>query len=286
MSITEPILESGIARTITAFSEPLAEHLLVRFIQDEIYKVGMKRAVLGLSGGIDSALVAFLAAKALGPENVFCVLMPYKTSSRDSITDAKLVVDQLKTGSTTVDISSMVDAYLEKFPEASPLRRGNVMARCRMITLYDLSMAHGALVLGTSNKTELLLGYGTIFGDLASAINPIGDLYKTEVRALSRHMGVPDSIIKKLPSADLWEGQSDEDDLGFTYEEVDKMLIDLVDRRIPPSILIERGVDEAFVRGVQEKIRRSQFKRRPPIVAKVSSRSMIHDFMYLRDWGY
>jgi NAD+ synthase len=286
MSINEPIAEAEIAHVITNFSEPLTEHLLVRFIQDEITKVGMKRAVLGLSGGIDSALVAYLAAKALGSENVLCVLMPYKTSSRDSITDAKLVIDQLKTDSMTVDISSMVDAYLEKFPEATPLRRGNVMARCRMIALYDLSMAHGALVLGTSNKTELLLGYGTIFGDLASAINPIGDLYKTEVRALSRHMGVPDPIIKKLPSADLWVGQSDETDLGFTYEEVDKLLIDLVDRRIPSEILIERGADEAFVRGVQEKIRRSQFKRRPPIVAKVSSRSTIHDFMYLRDWGY
>jgi NAD+ synthase len=155
-----------------------------------------------------------------------------------------------------------------------------------MITLYDMSMAHNGLVLGTSNKTELLLGYGTIFGDLSSAINPIGDLYKTEVRALSRHMGVPESIIKKLPSADLWVGQSDETDLGFTYEEVDKLLIDLVDRRIHPDTLIERGVDESFIRGVQEKIRRSQFKRRPPIVAKISSRSTIHDFMYLRDWGY
>jgi len=286
MSITEPISELETAHTITAFSEPLAEHLLVRFIQDEIHKVGMKRAVLGLSGGIDSALVAYLAAKALGSENVLCVLMPYKSSSKDSLTDAKLVVDDLKTDSMTVEISPMVDAYFEKFPEASPLRRGNVMARTRMITLYDLSMAHGALVLGTSNKTELLLGYGTIFGDLASAINPIGDLYKTEVRALSGHMGVPESIIKKLPSADLWVGQSDEADLGFTYDEVDKLLIDLVDRRIHPEILIERGADEAFVRGVQEKIRRSQFKRRPPIVAKVSSRSTIHDFMYLRDWGY
>jgi NAD+ synthase len=286
MSITEPTAGLYTAHTITSFSEPLAEHLLVRFIQDEIQKVGMKRGVLGLSGGIDSALVAYLAAKALGSENVLCVLMPYKSSSKDSLTDAKLVVDDLKTDSMTVEISPMVDAYFEKFPEASPLRRGNVMARTRMITLYDLSMAHGALVLGTSNKTELLLGYGTIFGDLASAINPIGDLYKTEVRALSAHMGVPESIIKKLPSADLWVGQSDEADLGFSYDEVDKLLIDLVDRRIHPEILIERGADEAFVRGVQEKIRRSQFKRRPPIVAKVSSRSTIHDFMYLRDWGY
>src|SRR5215831_7540746 len=171
MSITEPIAGLHTAHTITAFSEPLAEHLLVRFIQDEIQKVGMKRAVLGLSGGIDSALVAFLAAQALGTENVLCVLMPYKTSSRDSLTDARL----------------MVDPYFEKLPDASGLRRGNVMARTRMITLYDMSMARGGLVLGTSNKTELLLGYGTIFGDLASAINPIGDLYKTEVRAVSRY---------------------------------------------------------------------------------------------------
>ncbi|HZS44185.1 MAG TPA: NAD+ synthase [Blastocatellia bacterium] len=268
------------------FNEALTAEVLIRFIKDEIHKIGMKRAVLGLSGGIDSALVAYLAVKALGAENVFCVLMPYKTSSRDSITDARLVTDQLKVESTTIDISPIVDAYFEKFPEANALRRGNVMARTRMIALYDQSMARGALVLGTSNKTELLLGYGTIFGDLASAINPIGDLYKTEVRALSRHLGVPDQVVNKRPSADLWADQSDEADLGFTYEQVDKLLVDLVDRRIPPEVLIERGADEAFVRDVQERIRRSQFKRRPPIIAKVSSRSMIHDFKYLRDWGY
>jgi|SRR5581483_680677 len=286
MSAKDPTREQLPVTGVMRFNEALTAEVLIRFIKDEIHKIGMKRAVLGLSGGIDSALVAYLAVKALGAENVFCVLMPYKTSSRDSITDARLVTDQLKVESTTIDISPIVDAYFEKFPEANALRRGNVMARTRMIALYDQSMARGALVLGTSNKTELLLGYGTIFGDLASAINPIGDLYKTEVRALSRHLGVPDQVVNKRPSADLWADQSDEADLGFTYEQVDKLLVDLVDRRIPPEVLIERGADEAFVRDVQERIRRSQFKRRPPIIAKVSSRSMIHDFKYLRDWGY
>src|SRR5215469_16423221 len=195
MSAKNPTEQLAKGAHVMKFNEELTAGLLVRFIRDEIHKVGMKRAVLGLSGGIDSALVAYLAVKALGTENVLCVLMPYKSSSRDSITDAHLVTDQLKTEHMTVDISPMVDAYFEKFPEANALRRGNVMARTRMITLYDLSMARGALVLGTSNKTELLLGYGTIFGDLASAINPIGDLYKAEVRALSQHLGVPKQII-------------------------------------------------------------------------------------------
>jgi NAD+ synthase len=260
--------------------------VLTGFIDNEVRKAGFHRVVVGLSGGVDSSLSAYLAAEALGPENVWGILMPYRTSSPESAAHAAMVVRALGINSLTVEITAMVDAYFGMFPDADQVRRGNKMARERMTILFDHSARLGALVLGTSNKTELLLGYGTLHGDMASAVNPLGDLYKTQVRQLSRHLGVPAPIVEKQPSADLWEGQTDEAELGFTYEEVDKVLCLLVDQRYEVSDLIAEGrFDEKFVRAVARKVQASQYKRRLPVIAKISSRTIDRDFRYARDWG-
>ncbi|HEX9617015.1 MAG TPA: NAD+ synthase, partial [Anaerolineales bacterium] len=200
----------------------LARKILTGFIHTEITRAGFSRAVVGVSGGLDSSLSCYLAAEALGPENVLAVRMPYKSSSPDSLAHAQKVIDILGVQSLTVSITEMVDPLFERFPDADPLRRGNVMARARMIVLYDQSEAFDALVVGTGNKTEILLGYTTIYGDAANALNPVGDLYKTQARQLARALGIPEEIIQKAPTADLWVGQTDEGELGFTYEEVDR----------------------------------------------------------------
>ncbi len=263
----------------------LAKELLVGFIRDGVTKVGMGRVVLGLSGGIDSALSAFLAAKAMGPGNVTGFIMPYRHSNPTSERDARRVARAAGIRSKVVEITPQLDAYFGRFPNADNLRRGNKMARERMTILYDHSAALGALVVGTSNKTELLLGYGTLFGDMASAINPIGDLFKTQVRQLSAHLGVPREVIEKPPSADLWVGQTDEEELGFSYEEVDAMLYRMIDCRYGREELLTEGFPPAMVDGVQRLIQRSQYKRRLPVIAKVSQRTIDRDFRYARDWG-
>ena len=260
--------------------------VLIGFIGNEVRKAGFHRVVVGLSGGVDSALAASLAAEALGPENVWAILMPYRTSSPASAEHAMMVVQALGIQHFAVEITPMLDAYFAQFPDADQMRRGNKMARERMTILFDHSARLGALVLGTSNKTELLLGYGTLHGDMASAVNPLGDLYKTQVRQLSRHLGVPAVIVEKQPSADLWEGQTDEAELGFTYEEVDKVLYLLVDQRYEVSEVAAAGLfDEKFVRAVARRIQTSQYKRRLPVIAKISSRTIDRDFRYARDWG-
>lgn len=263
----------------------LVRHILTRFIRAEITRTGITRAVLGLSGGIDSALVAYLAAEALGAENVLTVRMPYKTSSQNSLDDAQLVINDLQTPTLTIPITDMADALISRDPEMSNMRKGNIMARCRMVTLYDQSEAFKGLVIGTGNKTEILLGYSTLFGDSAHAINPIGDLYKAQIRQLSRAVGVPQSILNKAPSADLWTGQTDEAELGFTYEEADKLLFLLVDQRYSPEECVEAGFDQKFVDLVLRRIRRNHFKRVMPPVAKITGRSVGYDFLYFRDWG-
>jgi NAD+ synthase len=226
-----------------------------------------------------------LAVEALGAENVLGVRMPYKTSSQDSLDHAQMVSEDTGIQSLTFPITEMVDPLLAEIPEKEKVRRGNVMARARMILLYDQSAAFNGLVVGTGNKTEILLGYSTQWGDSACAINPIGDLYKTQVRQLARDIGVPEAIIDKPPTADLWAGQTDESELGFTYEEVDKLLILLVDQRYKVEECIEAGFDEKFVRDVVERIRRNHYKRIMPPVAKLSNRTFGYDFLYLRDWG-
>ncbi|MEW6029767.1 MAG: NAD+ synthase [Chloroflexota bacterium] len=263
----------------------LARTILTGFIKSEITRVGYSRAVVGLSGGIDSALSCVLAAEALGPENVLAVRMPHKLSSPDSLEHARMVIDQFGVQSETIEITDMVEPLIQRDPNMSKQRKGNVMARARMIVLYDQSEAFKGLVVGTSNKTEILLGYTTLFGDSASALNPIGDLYKTQVRQLSRALGIPQVIIDKAPSADLWTGQTDEGELGFTYEKVDQLLTLLVDRRYSPQECAEEGFDEKFIQAVMTRIRRSQFKRMQPPIAKLSNRTVGYDFLYLRDWG-
>lgn len=263
----------------------LAREILAGFIKSEITRVGMTRAIINLSGGLDSALSCALAVEALGAENVFALRLPYRASSSDSLAHAQLMIDQFKIHAETIDITPMVDPLIAHDPNMSNVRKGNIMARMRMIALYDQSEAFKALPVGTSNKTEILLGYSTLYGDSASAINPIGDLYKTQVRQLSRAMNIPAPIIDKPPSADLWADQTDEKELGFTYEEVDKLLYLLIDQRYSPQEAVEAGFDKKFVDTVTTRVRRYQFKRMLPPIAKVSNRTIGYDFLYLRDWG-
>jgi NAD+ synthase len=268
-----------------AIDSEVAIQALTEFIHNEVTKVGFQKVVLGLSGGIDSALSCYLAARALGSENVLVLRLPYRTSSAASLVDAQLIIDDLNLKHERVEITNIVEALCEQSPDMTPHRKGNIMARARMIAIYDRSMRDNALVIGTSNKTELLLGYGTIFGDLASAVNPIGDLYKTQVRQLAQAVGVPRPIIDKPPSADLLPDQTDEGDFGFTYEEVDQLLYLLVDERYSPEDVVEAGFARPFVERIMRMMRLSHYKRTLPVIPKISSRSVSHDFLYLRDWG-
>lgn len=278
-------METSGPQSDLSLNTTVVQTLLEKFLLDETRNAGFSRGVIGLSGGVDSAVTAYLAAGALGRDNVRAVLMPYKTSSRESLADAQLVLDALGMPSETVDITPMVDPCLGAMCVDDRLRAGNIMARQRMIILYDISARERGLVLGTSNKTEFMLGYGTLFGDMASAINPLGDLYKTQVWQLAAALGVPARIVEKKPTADLWSGQTDEGELGFSYGEVDRLLFAMMDERRSEQELEAMGFDGRFVRTVQTMVRRSQFKRRPPVVAKVSHRTVNVDFRYARDWG-
>jgi len=262
----------------------IARRMVVGFIQDQMMKAGVTRAVIGLSGGIDSALSAYLSAEALGAENVLAVRMPYKTSSEDSLNDAESVIQALGLSTLTVPITEMADPLIERFPDMSNVRKGNIMARLRMTILYDQSAAWGGLVMGTSNKTEILLGYSTIYGDSGVALQPIGDLYKTQIRELAAALNVPQTIIDKPPSADLWVGQTDEGELGYTYAEVDQLLYLLVDERYTIDEAVDEGFARAFVEGVWQRVKSNHYKRTMPNVAKLSLRTMGHDFLYLRDF--
>ncbi len=263
----------------------LARSILVRFLRDAVYKVGYQRAIVNLSGGIDSALSAYLAAEAVGPENVLALRLPYKTSSPDSLEDAQAVIEALGIHSQTIDITPMVDPLLGQFEDMTSLRKGNIMARMRMIVLYDQSAAFNALPIGTSNKTETLLGYTTIFGDNAAGVQPIADLYKTQVRQLSRALNMPTHVIDKPPSADLWIGQTDEDELGYTYELADQLLYLLVDARYTVDEVVAEGFERQFVERIWRRVRLNHYKRTMPNIAKLGTRSVGHDFLYLRDWS-
>ncbi len=259
--------------------------ILTDFIRSECGRHGFQRAVIGLSGGVDSSLSCYLTAEALGAGNVLAVRMPYRTSSPESLAHAEMVIQATGVEEITIPITEMVDPLFERFPDADQIRRGNAMARARMIVLYDQSAAFDGLVIGTGNKTEILLGYTTLYGDSACALNPVGDLYKTQVRQLAQAIGVPEVIVQKPPTADLWVGQTDEAELGFTYAEVDRLLLLLVDERYSPQDCVDAGFEASFVETVMEKVRRSQFKRMMPPIAKLSNRTVGYDFLYLRDWG-
>jgi NAD+ synthase len=252
------------------------------FIRGQLRQAGFERAVLGLSGGIDSALVAYLVAEAIGAERLLCVLMPYATSSDASRTDAEEVVRRLGAASELVEISPMVDAFFAAQPDATPLRRGNFMARQRMAVLYDRSVTWGGLVVGTGNKTESLIGYTTLFGDNACAFNPIGDLDKRQVRQLAADIGVPDAIIRKAPSADLWPGQTDETEAGFSYPVLDRLLFWRVDKRRSDEEMAGLGFEPELVARVDRMIATSEFKRQVPPIAKLGPRTAGVDYLYPR----
>jgi len=263
----------------------LTESLLVDFLRREIRRADRRGAVVGVSGGIDSAVVLALAVKALGPRSVLGAILPYRTSHPSGARDAEQLLQRLGVRRIQKDISPMVDAYFRECRGADRLRRGNKMARERMSILYDLSASERALVLGTSNKTEMLLGYGTLHGDLACALNPLGDLYKTQVRHLARHLKIPPRFLRKAPSAGFYPGQTDEREIGYSYPLLDRLLYFLVDLRGSREEAVRAGFSRPMVRRVHEMIRRSQYKRRMPLIAKVSQRTIGVDFRYPRDWG-
>ena len=242
---------------------------LVEFLRENFKKAGFSKAVLGLSGGIDSALVAYLLRDALGKENVLAIMMPYKSSNPDSLNHAKLVVKDLGIESKIIEITDMIDAYFKNEKEATSLRMGNKMARERMSILFDYSSKENALVVGTSNKTEIYLGYSTQFGDSACALNPIGDLYKTNIWDLSRYLKIPNELIEKKPSADLWEGQTDEQEMGLTYKEADQVLYRLLEENKAVEEVLAEGFNKDLVDNIVRRMNRSEYKRRMPLIAKI-----------------
>jgi NAD+ synthase len=261
------------------------EKVLVRFIRDEFGKFGCRKVLVGLSGGLDSAVCAALAARALGPQNALGLIMPCGPAFAKEVRDAENLARRLGIRHDTVDISPQIEAYFAARPKAGRVRRGNKIARERMSVLYDRSAEEGGLVLGTSNKTELLIGYGTIYGDMACALNPLGDLYKTQVRELARHLGVPAAIRAKAPTAGLWPGQTDEGEIGLAYEEIDEILYARVEGRKSREAIVAAGHRASAVDLVLRRIKASEFKRHPPPVVKLSLRSVGHDILYPYDWG-
>jgi NAD+ synthase len=262
---------------------PLAERVLTGFVRDAVGTAGAKGVVVGLSGGVDSALAAGLAARGIGADRVHAFYLPYRASSADSRSDAEATAAAFGLALATIDITPMIDAYFAVEPDADNVRRGNKMARERMTILFDQAKKLGCLVLGTSNKTEILLGYSTVFGDNASSLNPLGDLYKQQIWQLSRHLGVPASVIDKRPSADLWPGQTDEGDLGFEYQVADEVLFLMFDQGLAPEEVVDRGYDESVVERITRLEQQNRFKRRLMLIARLSGSAVNLDREIPRD---
>jgi len=265
-------------------NEAFVEKILIKFIQEELSRFNYKKGILGLSGGLDSSVCAVIAAKALEPKNIIAMIMPCGDSFFEDVKDARELVQLLGIHSKTIDISPMVDSYFARYPTDNRVVKGNKMARERMSILYDFSAREKALILGTSNKTELLLGYGTIHGDTACAINPLGDLFKTQIRQFAVYLGIPQRILKKEPTAGLWNGQTDEKELGLTYDKIDKILFQLVDKRITKEEIVTLGFNKDDVEKIIKMIKNSEFKRKLPPIPKLSERTIGHDFLFPYDW--
>lgn len=242
---------------------------ITNFIKEQLSKANFQKLIVGLSGGIDSAVTCASAVKAIGKENVYAVIMPYRLSNPDSLGDAKEVAEFLGIEYEIVDISPMVDSYFDKYEQnADILRRGNRLARERMCVLYDLSSKYKALVAGTGNRSELLVGYCTQYGDNACAFETIGHLYKTEVTKIAEYLGLPVSVISKNPTADLWEGQTDEDEMGITYKKLDEILYQLYELQKLDEDIIKSGYTKDEVNKVKEMYKKSEFKRIMPAIIK------------------
>ena len=300
MIVSKPVTRPEAATVAAAFELPdelaidtdVARRVIAEFIRGQLEQAGFERAVLGLSGGIDSAVVAYLVAEAIGAERLLTVMLPYRSSSPASRADAESVVADLGCSSELVEITAMVDGYFgrdadagaagEEGLTASALRRGNFAARMRMAVLYDRSVTWRGLVVGTGNKTESLIGYTTLFGDSACAFNPIGDLYKSQVRQLAVALGVPDAIVRKAPSADLWPGQTDEGEGEFSYPVLDRLLFWRVDKRRSTDEMVGLGFDAEMVERVDRMIAGAEFKRQVPPIAKLGPRTTGVDYLYPR----
>ncbi len=268
------------------FHPQTAAETITRFIRDSVQKNRFQRAVIGVSGGIDSAVVLALTVEALGADHVLGLMLPYRTSSPSSLSDARTLCQNLSVAWEEIDISPMVDGYFSQLEvQPSPLQIGNYCARQRMTVLYDHSDRQKALVIGTSNKSELLIGYSTLFGDSAAANYPIGDLFKTQVFALAGILPIPETIIRKAPSADLWQNQTDEADIGMSYTRLDEMLDLMVDKRLTRAEMLDRGYGQGEIDTLRQKIVNSQFKRTMPCVCKIAARTVGIDFRFPRDWG-
>ena len=265
-------------------NEALAVAALADFLRDGVENAGSTGLVLGLSGGVDSALAAALAVRAIGTDRVHAFYLPYRTSDPQSAVDAAAVAAKLGLALTTIDITPQVDAYFDRVdPEADRVRRGNKMARERMSILFDLSKKLGALVAGTSNKSEILLGYSTIFGDNASSLNPIGDLYKQQVWQLSRFLAIPEQVVAKRPTADLWPGQTSEGELGFEYAMADEVLYLMFDQGLTADEVVDRGYPEKVVASIVRLERANRFKRRLMLIARLSGSAINLDREIPRD---
>ncbi len=271
-------------RSRLAINVELAEKVLTQFVQDAIQTTATQGVVVGLSGGVDSALAATLATRALGADKVHAFFLPYRTSNASSSEDAQIVAQDLGLDLHTIDISPMVDAYFERYEgKADRVRMGNKMARERMSILYDQAKKLACLVLGTSNKTEILLGYSTIFGDNASSINPLGDLYKQQVWELSRHLRIADKVVNKKPTADLWPGQTDEGELGLDYPTADEVLYLMFDQSLSPEEIIARGYPVDAVHRITQLEQQYRFKRRLMLIARLSDSAINLDREIPRD---